>query len=145
MTIPFSNSNFKTFVCFQAFLVPNLGTLAFRQILQIDKFEVACFKYGKIVSKFWFKNIQNKYFWTKIWASSLFCEVLQTDKFEGAGFKYGKIVSKFQSKNIEKRHFWCQIWAFLFFREVLQRSKVDGADFKYGDSFLTILHQTMLN
>ena len=59
----------------------------FREILQIDKFEGADFKYHNS-----FKILAHKYqishFWSEIQAFSLFHDILQLDKFKSCDFKY---------------------------------------------------------
>ena len=66
----------------------------FREILQLDKFEGADFKYDNIVFKFQPQNTQIRHFWSKIYGFLFFREILQIDKFEGADLKYDKTFSK---------------------------------------------------
>ena len=124
---------------------PKFRHFFFREILQIDKFEGADFKYhnsfSTILSQKYpnkailFKNTQIRHFWSQIQAFLFFGEILQLDQFKGVDLKYGNIAFKFQPHNTQVRHFWSQVQAFLFFREILQIDKYEGADFKYGNSF----------
>ena len=86
----------------------------FHDILQLDKFEGADFKYGNIAFKFQPKNTQIRHFWSRIQAFLFFREILQIDKFEGADIKYDYSFFKFQPKNTQIRHFWSQILLFCF-------------------------------
>ena len=69
-------------------MVPNLGIIVFRKILQFHKFEDAYFKYDNSLFKFLPKNTQIRHFWSQIWAFFVLRKILQLDKFEGADFKY---------------------------------------------------------
>ena len=82
----------------------------FHEILQIDQFEGADFKYKNIIFKFQPKDtrtgifglkFKDFYFWTKL------CN--KTKKFKDADFKYENIFFKLQSKNTQIRHFWSKI------------------------------------
>ena len=87
-------------------MVPNLGVfIFFCEVLQLDKFEGADFKYDNSFSKFNPKNTQIRYFRYQISAFSFFHEMLQLDKFEGADFKYDNSSLKFEPKNTQMRHF----------------------------------------
>ena len=50
----------------KAFLVANVAFLFFREILQLDKFESAHFKYRNIVFRLQPKNTQIRHFWSEI-------------------------------------------------------------------------------
>ena len=64
--------------------------LFFRQILQLDKFEGADFKYDSIVFKLQSKNTQIRHLRSKFRHFHFFREIWQTNKFESADFKYHK-------------------------------------------------------
>ena len=61
----------------------------FRDILELDKFQGADFKYDKIIFKF-------QHSWSQIQAFLLFREIMQIDKFEGADFKYDNSTEMWQ-------------------------------------------------
>ena len=59
----------------------------FPEILQIDKFEGADFKYDKYCFQIPAQNTQIKHFWSQLRAFLFFHEILQLDKVEGPNFK----------------------------------------------------------
>ena len=99
------------------------------QILHLDKFEGADFKYDNIVSNSG----------PKIPKSGVFGPILEIDKLEDADFKYDNSIFKilaetypnkaFLVKNIQIKDFWSQICVFLFSGQILQLDKCEGADF----------------
>ena len=76
-----------------------LAFLIFREILQLDIFERADFKYNNIFFKSQPKDNPNKASLVPSLSIFDFREILQFDKFEGGNFKYDNIVFKFQPKN----------------------------------------------
>ena len=81
--------------------------LFFREVLQLDKVEVADFKYDNSIFKILAQKYPNEAFLIPNLGS--FREVLQLGKFECADFQYDNIVFKFQSQNTQTRHFWSRI------------------------------------
>ena len=76
--------------------------LLFREILQIDKFEDADFKYDNSIFKILSQKYPNKAFLvknTQIWAFLFLQKILQLGKFEGIDFKYNNSFLKFYPKN----------------------------------------------
>ena len=112
----------------------------FSQILQLDKFEGAHFKYKNTVFKFSSKTPKSGIFATKFRHFSFFL------KFQGADLKYDNSIfnilpQKYTNKahlakNTQIGHFWSQIFAFLFFLQTFPLGKFEGVDFKYSDIVL---------
>ena len=141
MTVPFSNSRSKVpkyeISHFWSQLQP---FLLFCEILKLDKFEGADFKYDNSFFKFQPKNIQIRHFWSQIQVYLFFHKILQLNKFEGADFKYDNSIFKnlarkypnktFLVKNIQIRHFWSKIQAFLFFPRNFAIRQVRGCSFQ---------------
>ena len=50
----------------KAFLLPNLDIFIFHEILQLDKFEGADFKYDSVIFKLQPKNTRIRDFWSQI-------------------------------------------------------------------------------
>ena len=94
------------------FFVPNLDIFVCLfvcfcgEILQLDKFEDADFKYDNSFWKFQAKNSQIGIFGTKFRPFCFFPKILQLHKFEGADFKQDIICFNFQPKNNQIRLFW---------------------------------------
>ena len=82
----FSNCCLKIFK--KAFLVPNLGNLFLREILQLDKFEGANFKHNNIILKFQSKNTKTRHLWPQFSGVLHLYQTLQQEKFEDFDFKY---------------------------------------------------------
>ena len=87
---------------------------------ELDKFEIADFKYDNSYLKFYPKNTQIGHFWCQIQEISFLHEILQLNKFEGADFKHDNIAFKFQSKNTQKTFFVRIISGFLFLKQTLE-------------------------
>ena len=109
----------------------------FHEILQLDTFQGAGFKYD-IIFKFQPKNTRTRISGPKF-KDFYFC----TKPFYKMNSK--TLISnmtiflfKFQPKNTQIRHFWSQVYAFLFFHEILQLDKFEVADFKCGNSLFKI-------
>ena len=81
--------------------------LFFHEILQLDKFEGADFKYNKIIFKSQPKNNQIRHFGFKF-NDSYFCTKLCNKTNSRT------LIKIFVVKNIQIRHFWSQIQEFLF-------------------------------
>ena len=74
----------------------------FNEILQLDKFEGADFKYDNIAYKLQSKYLQVRRFWYQIYAFFIFSRILQLDKVESSNFKYDNVF-KFEHKKIAKK------------------------------------------
>ena len=74
----------------KAFWVPNLSYTFFfsHEILQLDKFEGADFKYNNTFLKIVPENAQLRDIWSQILAFSLFHKILQLEKFNCPDFKH---------------------------------------------------------
>ena len=95
-------------------MVPNLGILFSRKILQLNIFDGANFKHDNIIFKFQHKNTQISHFWSQIQTFLFFREIFQLGKFKGADFKYNNSVFKFQPKNPNKAFLVANLRFFYF-------------------------------
>ena len=75
----------------QPLLVPKLGIIFSPEVLHLDKFDGADFKYGNSLLIFWPKNSQIRLFWCQIRGMGADgCKNLQLEKFQGADLKHDK-------------------------------------------------------
>ena len=108
--------------------------LLFHDILQLDKFQGADFKYDNILFTFQPKNTQLKHFLAQISVFLGFlCKILQLNKLEGADFKYDNIALTLRPKNIQISIFGPKFRHCCFFEKYLQLNEFEGADFKYDN------------
>ena len=99
----------------KVFLIPNLGILIFfHEILQLDKFEGADFKYDNSFLKFQPENNQIRHFCSQVLAFSISHDIFQLDKFKGADFKYDNSCFKFQPKILKYGIFSPNLRIFIF-------------------------------
>ena len=77
----------------------------FHDILQLEKFEGADFKYDNSFIKFQPKNTQIRHFWSQMQPFLFFSENLQIGKFEGADFKSDNSVFKMYAQKYPNNAF----------------------------------------
>ena len=82
----------------------------FQEVLQLDKFEEADFKYDDSFFKILAQKCPNKTFLVPHWVNFSFSQIFaKLDKFDGADFKYENSFLKFYYKNTQIRHFLSKI------------------------------------
>ena len=96
--------------------------LCFPEVLQIEKFESADFKFDNSVFKvlaqkylynlFWVKDTQKWYFWPQILTFLFLCKILSLQKFKGIDLKYDKVFLKFYPKKSQITHFCSRTYIF---------------------------------
>ena len=123
--------------------------MLFCEVLYLDKFKCADFKYGNILFKFHCKN--TKTFWSfspKILQTGIFGHKFEQFCFFVKFCKYTNlrvlisnmtvVFKKFYNKSIQIIHFLSQIRSLLFLCKILELDKFQGADFKYDNIVLNV-------
>ena len=119
--------------------------LFFRNILPLDKFDDADFKYDNIVFKFQPQNTQIGHFWSEVRDFCFFVKFCKQKNLRVLILNITIVFLQFFPKNTQIRHFWSQIQGLMCFRKILQLEKLQGADFKYDNSIFKILAQKYIN
>ena len=129
---------------FQAFLL-------FHDILLLDKFKGAGFKYDNSLKKkkiaqknpntaFLVKNSQMRLFGPKFKHFCFFTNICNQANLKVL-ISNMTIMFSIPTQKYPNQAFWSKFRNIGFFREIWQKDKFEGADFKYHNSFIKVLAQ----